>query len=191
MVPEEFTNFFLGTVGVSGALIGLLFVAISVAPERTTQLAKVQFDLRAAKAFSLFTNTLVISLIALIPTTDIGTTAIIVGSVSVASCLAMALVALREGPAGSRTTEIARIVVQGAVFAYEIVVGIQITGTKGDQNDVESLAILVVVMFLIGIARSWQLLGARDMSLVNMVVSSFRPAGGPAGPPAPPHADPE
>jgi len=29
------------------------------------------------------------------------------------------------------------------------------------------------------------------MSLVNMVVSSFRPAGGPAGPPAPPHADPE
>jgi hypothetical protein len=181
MVPEAFTNFFLGTAGVSGALIGLLFVAISVAPERATQRANLQFDLRAAKAFSAFSNALVISLFALIPTIDLGTTAIIVGAVSVASCVAMALLTLHEGPSGSRTTELARIVVQGAVFAYEIVVGFQVAGTTGDQGGVETLAILVVVMFLIGMARSWQLLGARDVSLLNLVVKSFRSANGEGG----------
>jgi hypothetical protein len=123
MVPEAFANFFLGTAGVSGALIGLLFVAISVAPERTTLLAKLQFDLRVAKAFSVFSNALVISLFALIPTIDLGTTAIIVGAVSVASCIAMALLTLREGPSGARRAELARILVQGVVFVYEIWVG--------------------------------------------------------------------
>jgi hypothetical protein len=174
MVPEAFTNFFLGTAGVSGALIGLLFVAISVAPERPTQLARLQFDLRAAKAFSVFSNALVISLFALIPKIDLGATAVIVGAVSVASCVAMALLTLHEGPTGSRSAELARIGVQGAVFAYEIVVGIEITGTTADQGRFQTLAILVVVMFLIGMARSWQLLGARDMSLVNMAVNTLR-----------------
>lgn len=191
MVPEAFTNFFLGTAGVSGALIGLLFVAISVAPERSTQLANLQFDLRAAKAFSVFSNALVISLFALIPTIDLGTTAVIVGAVSVASCLAMALLTVREGPSGSRTTELARIVVQGAVFAYEVVVGFQVMGTTGDHDGVEKLAILVVVMFVIGMARSWQLLGARDMSLLNMAVSSLRSGTGDSGSTVDPDRNPD
>jgi predicted membrane-bound spermidine synthase len=142
MVPESFTNFFVASAGVSGALIGLLFVAISVSPARTTPLAELQFDLRTAKAFSVFTNALVISLFALIPTIDLGRTAIVVGMVSVISCIAMVLVTVREGPSGSRSTELSHIAVQGAVFIYQIVVGFQVAGTKDDRSGIANLAVL-------------------------------------------------
>ena len=35
MVPAIFTNFFIASAGAGGALIGLLFVAVSIAPENT------------------------------------------------------------------------------------------------------------------------------------------------------------
>ena len=188
MIPDTFGNFFFATAGVSGALIGLLFVAISVAPQRTTPLAELQFDLRTAKAFALFSNALVISLFALIPTIDLGATAMIVGVVSLASCVAMVLVTLREGPSGSRSTELLRIVIQGAVFVYQIVIGAQVAGTKDDSSGVTTLAVLVVVMLLIGMARAWQLLGAREISLLHLLTGSRSPAVGDRGG-ATPHDD--
>ena len=35
MVPESFETFFLATAGAGGAFVGLLFVAISIGPQRT------------------------------------------------------------------------------------------------------------------------------------------------------------
>ena len=35
MVPEAFHDYFLATSGAGAALVGLLFVAVSIAPERT------------------------------------------------------------------------------------------------------------------------------------------------------------
>ena len=171
MVPDEFTNFFVAAAGVSGALVGLLFVAISVAPERSSERTGLQFDLRAARAFSVLSNALVISLFALIPTVNIGTTAIVVGAVSVGSCVAMVVLTLREGASGERSIELIRIAVQGAVFAYQIVVGFQISNTPHDRSGVGTLAVLVIVMALIGIARAWQLIGAREISLLKVFLN--------------------
>ena len=68
MVPPSFHDFFSGCATIAGALIGLLFVAISVSPEKLTgDTARTDHQVRAGAAFSALVNTMVIALVALLP----------------------------------------------------------------------------------------------------------------------------
>lgn len=174
MVPDDFTTFFATTAAVAGALIGLLFVAISVAPDLEDAANRVQTDVRAGIAFSALINALVLSLFALIPGIDLGTTAIVLGLVSLSSCVALTILLFREGePGRSRQRQLQRLGIQGLVFAYQAAVGIQLMGGAKDKGDVTTLAVLTIVLFIVGIARAWQLIGARDNGLVGEVVRTI------------------
>lgn len=73
MVPSEYANFFTTAATSGGALIGLLFVAISLAPERTV-LARAPIEARivSGSTFTAMFNAFFISLGALLPDTNIG-----------------------------------------------------------------------------------------------------------------------
>ena len=130
MVPVGFHDFFSGCATIAGALIGLLFVAISVSPEYLKgENTRTDHQVRAGAAFSALINTLVIALFALLPTADPGTVGIILAGVRLGSTVALIIV-------------------------------------------------LAIFFFLFGIARAWQLVGAREFGLVTTMASMIRQAAG-------------
>jgi hypothetical protein len=163
VVPESIHEFFAASAGVAGALIGLLFVAISVSANR---LARAEHEaqvhrIRAVAALTAFTNALAVSLFSLVPGHKIGPTAVAVGLSGLAFILAALLMLIRLRPVRWDTVRDAMFLVGlCVVFVVQLVTGIAVIAHPGNSGDVNTIAILVVVCFLIGIARAWELIGA-------------------------------
>jgi hypothetical protein len=176
VVPADFHDFFAASAGVSGALIGLLFVAISVVGDRLARAeATAQIHrIRAYAALVSFTNTLTVSLFALIPD-QIGGASIAVSLVGVAFVLAALLSLLRIKP---RRWTLARdavfLVGLAVVFVIQLLAGLSIEAHPVGSGSVNTIAILVVVCFLLGIARAWELIGGPSIGIGHEVVAMVR-----------------
>ncbi|HEX4344014.1 MAG TPA: hypothetical protein VHZ31_00485 [Solirubrobacteraceae bacterium] len=174
-VVAPFHDMFVASAGVAGALIGLLFVAISVAPHRVTgDAAEHAHRIRASAALVAFTNALTISLFALIPGVGIGITTIVVGVFGllfVASSLLSVLRLRRSTSVAFRhVTFLAGLC---AVFVIEAYEGLRFEADER-SDPVSTIAVVIVVCFLIGIARSWELIGATRFGLASEVVATMR-----------------
>ncbi len=76
-MPVDFTAFFAASAGAAAALVGLLFVAISISPERNVGPgAPVERQVVAEGAFTALVNAFFLSLGALIPNVGIGAIAV-------------------------------------------------------------------------------------------------------------------
>ena len=161
---EAYHDFFVAAAGVAGALIGLLFVAMSVArePEQVTDLYA--HRVRAAGALTAFSNALVVSLFALIPAMAIGWPVMSVAVVG-AGFIARSVHerrSIRDAPRpGWR--DISFLLGLTVIFAFQAVEGIRLIADEDNPDPLQTVAVLVVVCFLFGVARAWEMIGGPTM----------------------------
>jgi hypothetical protein len=162
---EAYHDFFVASGGVAGALIGLLFVAMSVAHEPADVTAAYAHRVRAAGALTAFSNALVVSLFALIPDMSLGwpvTSVALVGVGFVIRSVRERLSVRRD--AGRPTVREATFVLGLAiVFAVQTAEGIRLLAHEDSTDPLSTVAILVVVCFLIGVGRAWEMIGGPTM----------------------------
>jgi hypothetical protein len=179
MVPAEIHDFFLASAGVAGALIGLLFVAISVSAGRlaTAEVSGQLHRIRANAALTGFINALTVSLFALVPGEKIGLAATIVAILGLLFVVAslLSLVRMRQ-VRWPRARDAAFLAGLGATFVLQLLSGIDVEHHPGDSGTVNNLAILVIVCFLIGIARAWELIGGPSIGIGQEMVALVRSA---------------
>jgi uncharacterized membrane protein YuzA (DUF378 family) len=170
VVPTSYYDFFEACATVAGALIGLLFVAISVSPEKISgEHANAEHQVRAGAAFSALTNALIVALIALLPGQNLGVATISVGAVGLSSTIALAIVFYRNRQGKVRPGQFLLLAVPHFLYALEIVNGIALQGPSRHPGDLGNQGGLMIGFFVFAIARAWELVGATGTNLVATV----------------------
>ena len=161
MIPAAYSNFLVASTQASAALIGLLFVAVSIAPERVFGAGSE--GARRAMALSSFTalaNIFFVSLGSLVPDLTFGVLVVVAGAVALSQTLLLLTLAGSWRREGTFFRGLALFVISAGLYAYEIVVGVQLLYSPASQGALTAIESLMLGIFAVGLARAWELLGA-------------------------------
>jgi hypothetical protein len=170
MVPGSFETFFLATAGAGAAFVGLLFIAISISPQRTFDphaIAGVQHQRLAEATLLTLFNGFAVSCVALIPDVNIGWIALVLGGAGglIAAQLVEFLarahqhVVTRRLPWLYRLRIVSLSIVATLLYAIEALLGLQLIARPHDEDGVRWLAAIVIIIYTLGMLRAWTLLG--------------------------------
>ncbi len=167
MVPASFHDFLLGSAGASAALMGLLFVAVAMDPERVFGPAAVtERRTAASSAFTALINAFFNTLGGLIPGINLGTLAAIMGAVALVQTLSL----LRLWPRWQHERRVARgvglFVISAGVYGYEIWTTRPLIGGASNTGALTSVMGLLLATYAIALSRAWELLSGSDRSRI-------------------------
>ena len=190
MVSADFVPFFTTMAGVGATLFGLIFLVISIKPEVTrSETTSVMRQAQVASSYIALLDPLAISLIALLPRETIGTITIIMSTIGLLTIIIMGIFLLRASKGEMKKLPHGFFILLGLViFSFEIFYGILLEREPADSATLHNLAILLVLIYLYGIARAWDLVGAHQFH-IQEVVSSWISKGREQSPSEGPHVE--
>ena len=167
MVPPEFLNFFIASTSAGAALVGLLFVAVSIAPEQmVTRRAPVERQAVAGSAFTALINAFFISLVALIPHLNVGSVVVPFICLCLVTTLVQAWQLLRLPKGWQSFLRRASLVVLSLVlYGLELLNALHLSFHPSQVSDLYGLIFLLVGVFALGLIRAWELLGVHRYGL--------------------------
>ena len=168
MQSPDLTSFFMASAGAGAALVGLLFVAVSVNPGRNAgPSAPPERQAVAASAYTALINAFFVSLAALIQRGTFIGAALIVSVVSIVATLRLIgdlfIPGLNRSSYARRTGFIAiGLFIYGLQFYYAL----EALRYPGDVSWTYSGVYLLLAIYATGLTRAWQLLGAKRRSIL-------------------------
>jgi hypothetical protein len=167
VVPTEYSTFFTTMAAASATLFGLIFVAISIAPENlTTSNASIERQVRAIAAYIALLNPLMVSLFALVPRQWIGIAVSVLSWIGILNTLAMSVSLFKSTVRpNDMLRSIALMVISLILYGFEAFIAIKISGPVFESYWLSILADVLIFITLFGIVRAWELIGIRHFRI--------------------------
>jgi len=162
-----YTDFFVGSVTVAGALTGLLFVALSVSQGQEGDAGSLERQAVAATAFTALVDSLWVSLVALLPGHDVQVVSIALGLLGLTSTVSLTLRMWRSrsGQRFTRRWPVLLPLIAAMYGAQTITAALSASPRAAESQG----AMFVMIFFAVGIARSWELLGVKAGGILDLV----------------------
>lgn len=161
MVPSSYNAYFTALATGAAALIGLLFVAVSVRDETIFgPKAVAGGEALAITAFTGLVNSLLIALLALIPQDNIGYGSIVLAVISIVS-----VIQLHNRLHWARST----LLLAAAVIAYlvQLGYGIFLLIKPDDINSINNITYVLFATLVFSLQRAWSLLRGKHIEVAE------------------------
>ena len=171
MTHGDYQDLLVAIASAAGALTGLLFVALSVAPRRAPALGPVAIrQIRAAAALLAFTNALAVSLFTLVPGTNVGYPSLTLGVIGIFfTAASIRRIAESAATSTQKRSQLSLIVLLLLIFGVEFAGGILAIARPADSFPAELIGYALVASLILGISRAWELVGDIDTGLTSSI----------------------
>lgn len=116
----------------------------------------------------------------LLPGASLGDAGIVVAGAGLATTSALVIVLYREHEQQIRPGDVRMLTILFVLYGLQLANAMQLDGSPRSVGGIDRQGALAVLFFLFGIARSWQLVGARPIGLASTVSTVIQ------RPPSPP-----
>jgi hypothetical protein len=171
MVVGGYRDLFVAIAGSAATLTGLLFVALSVTPRRgAAPGSAVVLQVRTSAALLTFNNALAVSLFGLVPNTNAGIPAVVLGVIGITfSAAAVRSIRASVSPSRQQLFQFELITLLMLIFGTELASGIVVIANPRSGGAVQVIGYALISSLIVGISRAWELVGDRDTGLAASI----------------------